>query len=118
MFLSQLFIAGLHIIQIFRVSNAKTRRENLIGWIKAHIDESAIVNIFAMNIGRNNAFVDVLTFIMSTIEHVKQEGRSKLWIESLKQSQCYLLGTRILFHGHKRSKKLYFIFKHLVFLKK
>lgn len=31
----------------------------------------------AMNICRNNAFVDVLTFIMTTIEHAKQEGRSK-----------------------------------------
>jgi hypothetical protein len=68
------------------------RKENLIvevlwkcpenEWIKANIDESAIVNIFAMNIGRNNAFVDVLTSIMTRIERAKQEGWSKLWIET------------------------------------
>lgn len=69
-----------------------------------------------MNIGRYNAFVDELTFIMSTNEHAKQEGW-RLWIESLKQTQCYLLEIRTLFHGHKQSKKLYFIFKHLAFLK-
>lgn len=33
-----------------------------------------------VSLGRNNAFVDELTSIMSTTEHAKQEGWNKLWI--------------------------------------
>jgi len=82
----------VYILQSFGVNNANTRKENLIvevlwncpeiRWIKANIDKSAIVNCFAMNICRNNAFLGELTSILSTIEHANQEGWSKLWIDT------------------------------------